>query len=132
MVDTIFEIGGQDSKFISIENRVVVDFAMNEACAAGTGSFLEEQAEKLAGVFSGQMGGPMASLAPLIGQVLGIEQHPVEFRDSGHKHHLKIGADVAIDDVAAQKEVKFFDLVDPRHVLVPQVSGILDDPGDPA
>src|SRR6185369_3918665 len=46
-VDTIFEIGGQDSKFISIENGVVVDFAMNEACAAGTGSFLEEQAEKL-------------------------------------------------------------------------------------
>ena len=47
LVDTIFEIGGQDSKFISIENGVVVDFAMNEACAAGTGSFLEEQAEKL-------------------------------------------------------------------------------------
>jgi len=46
-VDTIFEIGGQDSKFISIERGVVVDFAMNEACAAGTGSFLEEQAEKL-------------------------------------------------------------------------------------
>jgi predicted CoA-substrate-specific enzyme activase len=46
-VDTIFEIGGQDSKFISIEHSVVVDFAMNEACAAGTGSFLEEQAEKL-------------------------------------------------------------------------------------
>ncbi len=36
-VDTIFEIGGQDSKFISIENGVVVDFAMNEACAAGHG-----------------------------------------------------------------------------------------------
>jgi predicted CoA-substrate-specific enzyme activase len=46
-VDTIFEIGGQDSKFISIERGVVVDFAMNEACAAGTGSFLEEQAERL-------------------------------------------------------------------------------------
>jgi len=46
-VDTIFEIGGQDSKFISIEHGVVVDFAMNEACAAGTGSFLEEQADKL-------------------------------------------------------------------------------------
>ena len=45
--DTIFEIGGQDSKFISLQNGVVVDFAMNEACAAGTGSFLEEQAEKL-------------------------------------------------------------------------------------
>src|SRR5512146_568986 len=46
-VDTIFEIGGQDSKFISIHKGVVVDFTMNEACAAGTGSFLEEQAEKL-------------------------------------------------------------------------------------
>jgi predicted CoA-substrate-specific enzyme activase len=46
-VDTIFEIGGQDSKYISIDHGVVVDFAMNEACAAGTGSFLEEQAERL-------------------------------------------------------------------------------------
>ena len=46
-VDTIFEIGGQDSKFISLDRGVVVDFAMNEACAAGTGSFLEEQAERM-------------------------------------------------------------------------------------
>jgi len=46
-VDTIFEIGGQDSKFISMDHGVVVDFAMNEACAAGTGSFLEEQAERM-------------------------------------------------------------------------------------
>ncbi len=46
-VDTIFEIGGQDAKFISILDGIVVDFTMNEACAAGTGSFLEEQAEKL-------------------------------------------------------------------------------------
>ena len=46
-VDTIFEIGGQDSKYISLEHGVVVDFEMNNVCAAGTGSFLEEQAEKL-------------------------------------------------------------------------------------
>ncbi|HET7318796.1 MAG TPA: acyl-CoA dehydratase activase, partial [Nitrospirota bacterium] len=46
-VDTIFEIGGQDSKYISLEDGVIVDFEMNKACAAGTGSFLEEQAEKL-------------------------------------------------------------------------------------
>ena len=45
-VDTIFEIGGQDSKYISLENGVVVDFEMNKVCAAGTGSFLEEQAER--------------------------------------------------------------------------------------
>ena len=46
-VDTIFEIGGQDSKYICIDHGVVVDFEMNKVCAAGTGSFLEEQAEKL-------------------------------------------------------------------------------------
>jgi predicted CoA-substrate-specific enzyme activase len=65
MVDTIFEIGGQDSKFISIENRVVVDFAMNEACAAGTGSFLEEQAEKLGISIKGEFAKlALASSAP--------------------------------------------------------------------
>jgi predicted CoA-substrate-specific enzyme activase len=46
-VDTIFEIGGQDSKYIAVENGAVVDFEMNKVCAAGTGSFIEEQAEKL-------------------------------------------------------------------------------------
>jgi predicted CoA-substrate-specific enzyme activase len=46
-VDTIFEIGGQDSKYISLNNGVVVDFEMNHACAAGTGSFIEEQASRL-------------------------------------------------------------------------------------
>jgi predicted CoA-substrate-specific enzyme activase len=45
--DTIFEIGGQDAKYISLQNGTIVDFAMNKVCAAGTGSFLEEQAEKL-------------------------------------------------------------------------------------
>ncbi|MHC4411573.1 MAG: acyl-CoA dehydratase activase [Planctomycetota bacterium] len=46
-VDTIFEIGGQDSKYISLEDGVVVDFEMNHVCAAGTGSFLEEQSQRL-------------------------------------------------------------------------------------
>ncbi|MBN1298941.1 MAG: CoA activase [Actinobacteria bacterium] len=45
-VDTIFEIGGQDSKYIALEKGVVVDFEMNKICAAGTGSFLEEQSER--------------------------------------------------------------------------------------
>ena len=47
-VDTIFEIGGQDSKFIRLEKGTIVDFTMNKACAAGTGSFLEEQSVRLA------------------------------------------------------------------------------------
>jgi predicted CoA-substrate-specific enzyme activase len=46
-VDTVFEIGGQDSKYISIKNGMVRDFQMNKICAAGTGSFIEEQAAKL-------------------------------------------------------------------------------------
>lgn len=44
---TIFEIGGQDSKIIILKDGMVVDFAMNTVCAAGTGSFLEHQAERL-------------------------------------------------------------------------------------
>lgn len=46
-VRTIFEIGGQDSKIILIENGIVVDYAMNTLCAAGTGSFLSSQARRL-------------------------------------------------------------------------------------
>ena len=46
-VDTVFEIGGQDSKYISIQNGEVVDFQMNKICAAGTGSFVEEQAARM-------------------------------------------------------------------------------------
>ncbi|MHA2282966.1 MAG: acyl-CoA dehydratase activase [Promethearchaeota archaeon] len=43
-IDTVFEIGGQDSKFISFLKGVPIDYAMNEGCSAGTGSFLEESA----------------------------------------------------------------------------------------
>jgi activator of 2-hydroxyglutaryl-CoA dehydratase len=42
-VDTIFEIGGQDAKYIRLADAKVVDAAMNEACSAGPGSFIEEQ-----------------------------------------------------------------------------------------
>ena len=49
-VDTIFEIGGQDAKFIRLADGRVVDCAMNEACSAGTGSFIEEQGGKFAGI----------------------------------------------------------------------------------
>lgn len=55
-VDTIFEIGGQDSKYISLNNGAIIDFEMNKVCAAGTGSFLEEQAEKLGISIKGQFG----------------------------------------------------------------------------
>lgn len=46
-VDTVFEIGGQDSKYVSLKDGRVADFQMNKICAAGTGSFVEEQAARL-------------------------------------------------------------------------------------
>ncbi len=46
-VQTVIEIGGQDSKVTIVRDRVVVDFAMNLLCAAGTGSFLDAQAQRL-------------------------------------------------------------------------------------
>jgi len=46
-IESIFEIGGQDSKYIRLEGDVIVDFEMNKACAAGTGAFLEKQAARL-------------------------------------------------------------------------------------
>lgn len=46
-VRTIIEIGGQDSKIILLKNGIVNDFAMNTVCAAGTGSFLDQQAARL-------------------------------------------------------------------------------------
>jgi activator of 2-hydroxyglutaryl-CoA dehydratase/predicted nucleotide-binding protein (sugar kinase/HSP70/actin superfamily) len=49
-VDTIFEIGGQDAKYIRLAGGRVIDAAMNEACSAGTGSFIEEQGKKFAGI----------------------------------------------------------------------------------
>jgi predicted CoA-substrate-specific enzyme activase len=49
-VDTIFEIGGQDAKYTYLTNSVAADYAMNEACSAGTGSFLEEAAWESLGV----------------------------------------------------------------------------------
>ncbi|NPD88896.1 MAG: hypothetical protein HGN29_09225 [Asgard group archaeon] len=49
-VDTIFEIGGQDSKYMYLQNGVPVDYAMNATCSAGTGSFLEESSKGDLGV----------------------------------------------------------------------------------
>jgi hypothetical protein len=61
----------------------------------------DEQAEKLGGVFSGQMGGPMAALGPLIGEVLGVERVPIEVTDDGLQHSVRIGDDVdfEIEDI---------------------------------
>lgn len=63
-VDTIFEIGGQDAKYIRLADGRVVDCAMNEACSAGTGSFIEEQGGKFSGIQGVAQLGAEAMRAP--------------------------------------------------------------------
>ncbi len=63
-VDTIFEIGGQDAKYVRLEDGRVVESAMNEACSAGTGSFIEEQGRLFTGVAHVSELGPIALSAP--------------------------------------------------------------------
>lgn len=85
-VRTILEIGGQDSKIIVLRNGIVVDFAMNTVCAAGTGSFLDQQASRL--------GIPIEQFGPLALQA----QHPVRiagrcsvFAESDMIHKQQLG-----------------------------------------
>jgi hypothetical protein len=61
----------------------------------------DEQAEKLGAVFSGQLGGPMAALGPLVGENLGVERAPIEVSEDGLRHAVKIGdtVDLEIEDV---------------------------------
>ncbi|MDR2362993.1 MAG: acyl-CoA dehydratase activase, partial [Spirochaetaceae bacterium] len=59
-VETIFEIGGQDAKYVLLKNSVPIDYAMNEACSAGTGSFLEESASGDLSIHSAKDIGPIA------------------------------------------------------------------------
>ena len=61
----------------------------------------DAQAEKLGAVFGGQLGGPMAALAPLIGENLGVERAPIEVREDGLLHSVRIGdaVDFEIEDV---------------------------------
>ena len=61
----------------------------------------DEQAEKLGGVFSGALGGPMEALGPLVGENLGVERLPIEVHEDGLKHSVRIGdeVDFEIEDV---------------------------------
>jgi hypothetical protein len=61
----------------------------------------DEQMDKLVGVFSGQKGGPMAGVAPLIGEMLGVEKAPIEIVDDGLRHSVRVGdaIDFEIEDI---------------------------------
>jgi hypothetical protein len=61
----------------------------------------EEQGEKLVQLFGGQLGGPMAALGPLVGEMLGVERARIEVQDDGLRHTVKIGdaIDFEIEDI---------------------------------
>jgi hypothetical protein len=63
----------------------------------------DEQAEKLGGIFSGQMGGPLANLVPLISENLGMEVASIEHIDDGLRHRVRVGnaIDVEIEDLVS-------------------------------
>jgi hypothetical protein len=61
----------------------------------------DEQTEKLVQVFSGQLGGPMAGLAPLVGEMLGVERVPIAVDHDGVRHSVRIGdaIDFEVEDI---------------------------------
>jgi hypothetical protein len=63
----------------------------------------DEQAEKLGGVFSGALGGPMEALGPLVGENLGVQRASIEVREEGLTHSVKIGdsVDFEVEDVVS-------------------------------
>ena len=61
----------------------------------------DEQFDKLVKVFGGQLGGPMEALAPLVGEVVGVERAPIEIRDDGLRHSVRVGdaIDFEVEDI---------------------------------
>jgi hypothetical protein len=61
----------------------------------------DDQADKLTQVFSGQLGGPMAGLVPLVGEILGVERAKIDVQDDGVRHSVRIGdaIDFEVEDI---------------------------------
>ncbi|MGI6064991.1 MAG: acyl-CoA dehydratase activase [Bacillota bacterium] len=93
-VRTVIEIGGQDSKLIILRNGVVTDFAMNTVCAAGTGSFLDQQAARL-GIPIEQFG-EMARRATIAVRIAG---RCAVFAESDMIHKQQMG--YSLEDIGA-------------------------------
>jgi predicted CoA-substrate-specific enzyme activase len=88
-VETIFEVGGQDAKYVLLKNGVPIDYAMNEACSAGTGSFLEESASGDLSIHDARDIGPIALKA---GHPLKFGEHCSAFINSDIRKAVQQGA----------------------------------------
>ena len=94
------DIGGLKAALIADTPKVMTDGNWR------LGVFIDEQAtdeqgEKLAQVFSGQLGGPMAGLAPLVGEMLGVERARIDVQDDGVRHSVRVGdaIDFEVEDI---------------------------------
>ena len=94
------DIGGLKVAAIADTPKVMTDWNWR------LGVFIDEQAtdeqgERLVQVFSGQLGGPMAALAPLIGEMLGVERARIDVHDDGLRHSVRVGdaIDFEIEDI---------------------------------
>ncbi len=95
-IDTIFEIGGQDAKYVRLANGVPIDYAMNEACSAGTGSFIEESAKGDLNIGDVTLIGPSALKAKA---PLKFGEHCSAFINSDIRKAIQLGA--SKEDTAA-------------------------------
>jgi predicted CoA-substrate-specific enzyme activase len=87
--DTLFEIGGQDAKYVLLRNGVPIDYAMNEACSAGTGSFLEESCRGDLNIEQADRIGPIALAAD---RPLKFGEHCSAFINSDIRKAIQQGA----------------------------------------
>lgn len=94
-IDTIFELGGQDAKYTALGNGYVVDFRMNKVCAAGTGSFLEETANKL-GI---DIAGEYEDMAMRAQSPYRLTERCTVYMESDLMSYLQMGA--AVEDLLA-------------------------------
>jgi hypothetical protein len=111
-VTLAFHVAQGEVDGVDVSDRSVVVFADTPRVMADGGwqvalyvdaSADDGQAEALGKVFSGQAGGPMAALVPLIGEVLGVERVPIDFRDDGRRHAVRVAdaIDIEIEDQIA-------------------------------
>ena len=94
------EIGGRKVAMIADTPKVMTDGNWKLGVFVDENAS-DEQADKLVAVFGGQLGGPMAGLIPLVGEMLGVERVPIEVVDDGVRHSVKIGdvIDFEIEDI---------------------------------
>ncbi|HET6683790.1 MAG TPA: DUF1326 domain-containing protein [Gaiella sp.] len=94
------DVGGRTLAVIADTPKVMTDGNWRLGMFVDDGTS-DEQMQKLTGVFGGQMGGPMAGLAPLIGEVLGVERAPITVVEEGLNHSVRIGdaIDFEVEDI---------------------------------